>query len=224
MKFKQIANYITLGNLFCGFLAILLAINEQCVFAAWIIIIAVGFDIIDGQVARRYKIISDFGKELDSLSDLVSFGVAPLVLLYMMDSQILRVALIPLSIYLFCAAYRLARFNISFNNQPSDFFEGLPITAAGGTIASTFLALQELNLNFDPYLFLTLVAILAFLMITKIKYPIFKKEKILNLKYLIGFVVVLICFIFASALTACLLFLIYVVFSPLKLKAGRWKK
>jgi len=221
MKFKQIANYITLGNLFCGLLAILLVIDGQCVFGAWLIIIAVGFDIIDGQVARRYKITSELGKELDSLSDLVSFGVAPLILLYMMDNQILQVALIPLSIYLFCAAYRLARFNVSSNNGPSDFFEGLPITAAGGSIASIFLVLQEVNLNLNSYLFLILVVILALLMISKIKYPNFKKEKILKLKYLIGLAVVLICLIFASALTVCLFFLIYVVFSPLKLKAER---
>ena len=222
MNFKYLANAATLGNLFCGFLAILFAINGRYVFAAWIIIIAVGLDIIDGQLARRYKATSGLGKELDSLSDLVSFGVAPSVLLYMINGQVLGMVLIPLSIYLFCGAFRLARFNISSGGQGADFFGGLPITAAGGTIASTSLVLQKANLNFNSYLFLILAVILAFLMITKIKYPAFKGKEILKLKYLIGFVaVLLICFIFAPALITCLLFLIYVIFGPLKLKEER---
>jgi len=211
----MLCNIVTLANLFCGIVAICSAVNDQYIFAAWMIMVAVGLDMLDGKIARALGTGSDLGKNLDSLSDLVSFGVAPFVLVYVLNFQIPGVALVLLSAYLLCGVWRLAKFNSLAEDQPKTFFEGLPIPGAGGAIASTVLVFQKSNFGFDSSVLLILAVILTILMISKIKYPVPKRGSIFTRKYTAGIIVILICLVIMPVVIIWLGFITYVFLSPL---------
>jgi CDP-diacylglycerol--serine O-phosphatidyltransferase len=127
----------TMGNLFCGFLAIISSVNRQDPSeAAWLILLAVFLDMMDGWVARLSGSVTRFGVELDSLADLVSFGVAPAVLLYVNPlSSLGNWGWILGFIYIIAAAFRLARFNLQSDREKSRYFMGLPAPAAAVALA-----------------------------------------------------------------------------------------
>jgi CDP-diacylglycerol--serine O-phosphatidyltransferase len=142
----------TLGNLFCGFAAMAVIAHRagdgaslwdrEFVFAAWFILAAMVFDMFDGKVARLTGRTSDFGAQLDSLCDMVSFGVAPGIILYVLCYRYfglpIILALLVSGFYAAAAAVRLARFNVH-NDHAEDahqFFQGLPSPAAAGVVAS----------------------------------------------------------------------------------------
>lgn len=157
------ANILTLVNLTLGGFAIISCLNGNLNLSLLLIFIAALADRFDGIVARKLNIESELGKQLDSMSDIISFGVAPALLLY---QGILIEFGAPGSFftifYIGCGAFRLARFNISENNG---FFTGLPITAAGCLATLSFMAI--------PYapapIFLFTIIILSFLMISPFK-------------------------------------------------------
>jgi CDP-diacylglycerol---serine O-phosphatidyltransferase len=169
---KHIPNLLTFGNLFCGFLAISYIINGDLRNAPILIFIAIMLDAIDGRMARILGVSNELGKELDSLADIVSFGVAPALMVantYLSDFGMagnLAAGLFPLF-----GAYRLARFNISDFTQSLRFFKGIPITFAGGIV--TFLVLFAKTIPLG--IFLILFYLLAILMVSRIKIPSFKK-------------------------------------------------
>jgi CDP-diacylglycerol--serine O-phosphatidyltransferase len=137
MKKSWIPNLLTSLNLFAGILAIMLTITSHVYWAAGLIWGAILFDGADGRVARRLNVASDFGKELDSLADLVSFGVAPTMLLYFMAFSHYGWWIYPvIGLFPVAGALRLARFNVQ---DIKGYFVGLPIPAAGGLL--TLLAL-----------------------------------------------------------------------------------
>ncbi|UAC47326.1 CDP-diacylglycerol--serine O-phosphatidyltransferase [Bacillus aquiflavi] len=160
---SQTANVLTLTNLSLGGFAIIFILKGQLNLSLLLIFIAVLTDRFDGAAARKFNIESELGKQLDSMSDIISFGVAPALLMY---QGILFEFGAPGSFFTFfyigCGAFRLARFNISENNG---YFTGLPITAAGCLATLSFLAI--------PYapaqLFLFIMIILSFLMISPFK-------------------------------------------------------
>jgi len=171
---KAIPNLLTVGNLFLGILAILLAFQDgyQYVdYAALIVIFGMILDGLDGRMARLLNAESEFGKELDSLSDVVTFGVAPAFIIYVAALQELGIlAMMSIAVFPICGALRLARFNVQTGGN-TGYFVGLPITAAGGALAT--LALYH---NFFSPIFLILIMLLlSFLMVSKVKYPNFKK-------------------------------------------------
>lgn len=132
----QVPNFITLLNLLSGVVGILWVLEGQLLYGAYFVILSAGFDFLDGFAARLLKVQSDMGKELDSLADVVSFGVLPGVLLYSLtkaqtDSQVLPylTLIIPM-----LSAYRLAKFNL--DTRQSDRFIGLP-TPANALLLST---------------------------------------------------------------------------------------
>ncbi|HZK83732.1 MAG TPA: CDP-diacylglycerol--serine O-phosphatidyltransferase [Desulfosporosinus sp.] len=164
----MIPSIFTLANLLFGFLALTLVIEANYTIASAMILGSVLMDTLDGKVARRLSVSSDFGKELDSLSDLVSFGVAPAILtyqaiLYPLQPEYLRyIGLSIAAIFALCGAVRLARFNML---NITTHFEGVPITFAGG-----FLALLMLFRNMFPwYIYPLIMVILAFLMVSRFK-------------------------------------------------------
>jgi CDP-diacylglycerol--serine O-phosphatidyltransferase len=171
---KHIPNMLTIANLFLGIIAILLAFqNEQeyVNYAAIIVIIGMVFDGLDGRLARMLNAQSEFGKQLDSLSDVVTFGVAPAVIMYMAVLQDLQVlGIMVTAVFPICGALRLARFNAE-SPEGVGYFVGLPITAAGGALAT--LALYN-NMLSGIYLMIIMLA-LSFLMVSNVKYPNFKK-------------------------------------------------
>lgn len=153
--------FFTLANLLFGFLAIILAFNYELRYAAGMILLAVLMDSLDGKVARKFKANSDFGKELDSLSDIVSFGLSPAVLIYIFVFQ----TFLPFwglwisAIFAMCGALRLARFNIA---EDTDYFVGIPITFAGGFMALLLLFLERIPWQAFP----VVMVLLSFLMVS----------------------------------------------------------
>ncbi|MFC0469007.1 CDP-diacylglycerol--serine O-phosphatidyltransferase [Halalkalibacter kiskunsagensis] len=170
--FKTIPNMITLGNLYCGFLSIGFAANGQFNNAAILIIIGMMLDSVDGRLARMLGVEGNFGKELDSLADIVTFGVAPSFLVYYTHFyQFGVLGFVVAGLFPLFGAYRLARFNISPTKSSLNYFVGVPITAAGG-----ILALLTLFGGRIPSIVTTVIfTAMCFLMVSKIRIPSLKE-------------------------------------------------
>ena len=167
----------TTGNVFCGFYSMVAVLNEKYYLAAWAIVIGMIFDGLDGRIARLTKTTSAFGEQYDSLADIISFGMAPAFLVY---SWVLkpfgRLGWMAAFLFLLCAALRLARFNVTKPEVRSQHFIGLPSPAAAVVIASIVIAFEDLfATRMNPFIMVMVVYILAFLMVSNIKYPDFKK-------------------------------------------------
>jgi CDP-diacylglycerol---serine O-phosphatidyltransferase len=173
MRFtKMIPNMFTLGNLYCGFLSIGFAATGQFNNAAILILIGMMLDSMDGRLARMLKADSQLGKELDSLADIVTFGVAPSFLVYYTYFyQFGLWGLMVAGLFPLFGAYRLARFNISSDKSSLNYFIGVPITAAGGIMAILTLFGDKI-----PNIVTTVVfTALSFLMVSRIRIPSFKE-------------------------------------------------
>jgi len=176
-------NLFTTAGLFCGFYAIVAAINGQFVAAANSILLAGVFDIMDGKIARLTHSSSAFGIQYDSLSDLTSFGLAPGLLVYLWGlHEFGRIGWVASFIYVACAALRLARFNVQTGTQDKRYFRGLPTPAAAGLLATTVLFYHEVQTLFGhpmevgrPVWFVAVAYGVAFLMVSNIRYRSFKE-------------------------------------------------
>jgi CDP-diacylglycerol--serine O-phosphatidyltransferase len=205
----------TAGNLFLGYLAILkafqgamlatsgsLGFNRHFEIAAVAIGVAVFLDGLDGRIARLTNTVSDFGRELDSLADVIAFGVAPAVLAWAWGFQfadggltpeirdhLMRAGYFLAFLYVLCGAARLARFNITTDPRPKNpgrpgrkYFVGLPIPAAAGMVGSVVYAANSTPITFWPFsvLFLAMIAMLSILMISSWRYRSFKDFNLLS--------------------------------------------
>ncbi|TQR19250.1 CDP-diacylglycerol--serine O-phosphatidyltransferase [Psychrobacillus vulpis] len=157
---SQAANMITISNLACGGGAIMATMNGHYTLSVLFIFLGGLLDRFDGMVARKFQLESELGKQLDSMSDIISFGVAPALLIYALVLQEFSVTgMIITVIYIACGAFRLARFNIS---EPDGYFTGLPITVAG-----VILTLSYFAINYIPSVtYMFLLIILSLLMIS----------------------------------------------------------
>jgi len=207
-------NLMTAGNLFCGFGAVIKCIQARLITdggeyatlhptlswsdlytqAVWLILASVVFDSLDGRLARMGGRTSLFGAEFDSLADVVSFGMAPALMMFFLilapreDFQWFReLGWLIAFVYLLCGAVRLARFNVITNpllhraeaESHKDFL-GLPIPAAAGTVASLVLLLVNMSRNARELRQMTLalpliLVLVSFLMVSTIRYPSFKQ-------------------------------------------------
>jgi len=195
LKIYFLPNLLTAGNLFCGFVALTNIVEadistgdfHRIKFALGFILLACIFDLFDGRVARMGGIESPFGREFDSLADLISFGVAPAFLVH-------RVVLRDMieghpewgwfiaSIYLICGAFRLARFNClaaQSGTGGGKEFLGFPIPSAAGLVASLTWLIVQLNEKDRPlgswkYLLAVALVFLSAMMVSTVKYPTFK--------------------------------------------------
>jgi CDP-diacylglycerol--serine O-phosphatidyltransferase len=189
----------TLGNLFFGFWAIVSAFNGNFRWAGWFIVFAGILDMLDGRVARLSGTGTRFGAELDSLVDVISFGVAPALLIYFLDfSSAGRFAWILCYIYVTAVALRLARFNVLSAGKPSTgWFTGLPSPSAGMTLAVyyPFSQTEWYRASVAAYLDLqhqglvVLMLLLALLMVSNVKYPKFPPIGVRSAKGLFGLAV-----------------------------------
>lgn len=196
-KIYLLPNLMTAGNLFCGFAAIIRILEGALMQAAdkaqaaelfhqaiWFILGACIFDLLDGRLARLGGHESPFGREFDSLADIVSFGVAPALMVYrVVLSEFQNLGWIVASIYLVCGALRLARFNcIAAANSASanKQFSGFPIPAAAGLVASVTLFMlwwegnHLVGLGRWRWLLPPLLLFLSWMMFSGFKYPSFK--------------------------------------------------
>jgi CDP-diacylglycerol---serine O-phosphatidyltransferase len=179
-----IPNLFTATNMFCGFLSIISASNGNYNYAAWLIIVAAIFDALDGLVARLTNSSSELGVELDSLSDIVSFGAAPSFLIYSTYLyQFDNIGIILSSLILIAGGFRLARFNVQLVGFEKSFFLGLPIPTAALTIVSFVLAFYNDGFA-EPYsdAVIPLVVILSYLMVSNIRYESIPKFSIKGVK------------------------------------------
>ena len=167
----------TTGNVFCGFYAFIAVFNDMFYTAAWAIVFAIIFDVLDGRVARLTNTTSEFGEQYDSLADIISFGMAPAFLAYAWVLKPYgRLGWMAAFLFLLCGALRLTRFNISQPDVKSQHFVGLPIPGAAAVIASIIIAFEDIfTTKLSPVIMVVVVYLLAFLMVSNIKYPAFKK-------------------------------------------------
>jgi len=188
----------TLGNLFFGFWSIVSAFNGNFRWAGWFIVFAGILDMLDGRVARLSGTGTRFGAELDSLVDLISFGMAPALLMYFLDfSNAGRFAWILCYIYVVSVALRLARFNVLSAGKPSSgWFTGMPSPSAGMTLAVYYpfsqtnwyrASLAYLDLQHEGLVVLMLL--LAVLMVSNVKYPKFPPIGVRSARGILGLVV-----------------------------------
>lgn len=176
-KIYIVPNLITTANLFCGFYAITEAIQFEYVSAAWSILAAAVFDALDGRVARLAKATSKFGVEYDSLSDLVSFGIAPGILLYQWAfAPYGRLGVLAAFLFATCGALRLARFNVTTASLPKGFFLGLPIPGAATAVATLVIAHDAFGEFTLPSLGVVAWSVfLSLLMVSTLRFPSFKE-------------------------------------------------
>lgn len=171
-------NALTLCGMFCGFFAILSAVKGNYLIAAWGIMVANIFDGLDGWVARLTGSTTKFGIELDSLSDLVAFGVAPSVTIYKWAiSPFGRVGFAAAFLFTACGALRLARYNIQMGSTESKAFTGMPIPGAASVLATLIIFYHELwegPPQKNVYI-LILTIVLALLMVSTLKFHALKE-------------------------------------------------
>jgi CDP-diacylglycerol--serine O-phosphatidyltransferase len=252
----------TAGNVFLGFYSIMEAfrgaiLNAQANAevaaaasahfraAAIAIGVAVFLDGLDGRIARLTKTVSDFGREMDSLADVISFGIAPAVLAYAWGIEFASSPPAPLTIehlhragyfcaflFLLCGALRLARFNVQVNPVPKNpghagrkYFVGMPIPAAAGMVASVVYAFADSG-PLDWWVFstvwLALLGLLSFLMVSTWRYPSFKDLSVVRPRSPLTFVVVsiLIYLIWDLSQPVLLAMSICYVLSGIVIRAG----
>src|SRR5437667_7468678 len=249
LKIYFLPNLLTAGNLFCGFVALTKIVEadvdkwnfyQEITIALGFILLACIFDLFDGRVARMAGVESPFGREFDSLADLISFGVAPAFLVH-------RVVLKNVfeghadwgwfiaSVYLTCGAFRLARFNCLSTQAggPTKEFLGFPIPSAAGLVASLTLLIIQLNekdksLGHWNYLLAVVLVLLSAMMVSTVKYPSFKSlglrststfTKAIIAALFLGFIVVLRERILFYVLPA--FFTLYLLYGFVRLRISR---
>jgi CDP-diacylglycerol--serine O-phosphatidyltransferase len=213
-------NLLTTGNLFCGFYAVVAAIQGNFLKGAIAIMLAAVFDGLDGKIARVTRTVSRFGLEYDSLSDAISFGVAPGILVYLWALQPFgRLGWLAALLFVACGTLRLARFNAQIDRVGSDYFNGLPIPAAAFMIASTVLLHHRLGGTgtANHVTILIMIYVLSSLMVSTIKYFSFKHAGFFR-KMKFNVLVVLVVFLILSAaepaMASFVIILSYVLSGP----------
>jgi CDP-diacylglycerol--serine O-phosphatidyltransferase len=252
--FAILPTMFTLGNVVCGFFAIVIASRvptpdspegfaqtltkdpSHCMLSAWLIFLGMVFDALDGYVARLSKSSSEFGAELDSLCDMVTFGVAPAFLLVKMCPQFSffhkEAVWVIAASYAVCASLRLARFNLETNDEDDHMnFRGLPSPAAAASLAGFAIMFHTLRNVDTPFRFareldiglqfvLPLFALLAaMLMVSRIPYPhvvnqVFRGQR--SLRHLVGIIFSIVAIMVVRDYAISIVCVTFVVYSPLR--------
>src|SRR3982751_1140784 len=252
-KIYLLPNLMTMGNLFCGFTATLKIVEGALLQATdadaagnlfhtaiWFILGACFFDLLDGRLARLGGHESAFGREFDSLADIVSFGVAPALMVYRVVLQEFpRACWIIAFIYLACGALRLARYNTVSASQDADGaetaknFTGFPIPAAAGLIASItlfllWLAEGEHHLGNWRFVLPPLLLFLSFMMFSRFQYPSFKAVNWKTKKSIPRFLAIILVLIFTLLnyeWMPAVLFLAYLLYGVIRQWLSReWQR
>jgi len=216
-----IPNLITTASLFAGFYAIVAAIDGRFYHAAWAIFISLVLDGLDGRIARITSSTSGFGTQYDSLCDLVAFGVAPGLLVYLWALKPFKqFGWLAAFLYVVCGALRLARFNVQQGSLDPRYFNGLPIPAAAMLIATSVAFYHEIGEWFPGkhIYILAMIYVLSFLMVSNIKYASFKKVEIFRrhpFQTLVGLVLLFVVIAAAPDIMGFLVMILYVASGPL---------
>jgi len=216
-------NLFTTAALFCGFYAIISSINGKFEIAAIAIFVAMVLDGIDGRVARLTNTESDFGAEFDSLADMVSFGLAPALIIYLWSlSNLGKIGWLVSFIYVACAALRLARFNTQASHSDKRYFQGLASPAAAAVVAGLIwngdLIKEFISIPTLQYVALATTLFAGLLMVSNVRYHSFKG---VNWRSKVPFFTILMfvfALVFVSAEPALVLFagfLVYALSGPI---------
>ena len=213
-------NLLTSASIFSGVFSIVNATQHNFTKAAWLILLALIFDGLDGRVARLTNSCSKFGVEFDSLADIVSFGVAPAVLLYLFTGvEYGRFGIVVTALYVIFGAIRLARFNVMSASAEPSVFIGVPIPTAAVFISLLVLLFEKYpDLN-NGVALLVVAIVVALLMVSNIRYPSFKKmdmdKKHIRRIFIAITAVLLIIFIYPIE-GIVLLFSFYILYGPVR--------
>lgn len=210
----------TTGNLFCGFFCILRSFSHDFERAAFAIMAAGIFDVLDGRVARITRSTSKFGVEYDSIADVVSFGVAPAVLAYVWALEPMgRLGWAAAFFFAACGALRLARFNTISDELPKSYFLGLPIPAAANTIAAAYIAYHEIPFAHVNMVIAVTCFLLGLLMVSSVRYRSFKDFDLRHRRSFFQLVLVLIVvtsIVVRAEVSLALLLGGYVLWGPIR--------
>jgi CDP-diacylglycerol--serine O-phosphatidyltransferase len=230
-----IPSLFTCGNMSCGILSVFSSIDGQFINAAWFLIGALACDILDGRIARMTKTTSEFGMQLDSMSDLISFGIAPAMMMYLLVLNAMgKIGIAIAVLFVLCSALRLARFNVlSQSGEVHKHFVGLPTPASAGVIISFVLSYEllgpqgySLNVNnvktipvlmeLMPAFFKVMpivIVVLSFLMVSNIPYMSFKKIKLTRVRTIELLAVVIVLIILIVVYPQNTIFIIFSVYA-----------
>jgi len=235
-----VPSLFTIANMAFGFFAILSASDMEFAKAGWFILAAIVMDMLDGRIARLLKGESSFGVEIDSLSDWISFGIAPSYVMYQFLLKDYGFWGRPVAfIYTLCGALRLARFNTMAHSGAGSkmYFQGLPIPGAAGILASFVVAYTMLESDIPlrgilpimkqmpviygmiPFIMLGL----SFLMVSKIPYAAFKQSNLLNIRSLKGMFLVLTVVFLIVAYPQNALFMFFTIYAVSGVVAVLWR-
>lgn len=230
-----VPSVFTVMNMVSGYVSIVMAGEGSFMMAGWFIFLAAFFDTIDGFVARLTNSSSEFGVELDSLSDLVSFGAAPAYLVYKFGLETLGMpyGLVFSSLLMIGSGLRLARFNINLIDYHKDSFSGLPTPAQAMTVASFVLWMKSEPLLTGPDLQRVLVflsVLLAVLMVSKVNYDALPKPTLDSFRrhpaQMIAYVIAIFCVLIFQAkafFVAMLLYILLGIVRSLTLMVRQWQ-
>ena len=203
----------TMGNAVCGFLAILSAFEGEITTACWLIVLSGFLDMLDGKVARLSGTSSEFGVQLDSLADFLSFGVAPAVIMYVVKlSSMGKWGWIISVVYIMAASYRLARFNLLAQTDEKKEFLGLPTPGAAMLLVSYVIFSYYIwdGIEYSQYL-VSMVILVAALMVSQIEYDAMP-DNFNNRRNRIKLLFIIIAAVAALAKPRLLIFPIFAVY------------
>jgi len=209
-------NLFTTASLFSGFLGIIWAVEGRFEYCALAILVCWVLDGLDGKVARLTRSTSEFGVQLDSLTDLVVFGVAPAIMVYMWQLQAYgRLGLLASFLFVACGALRLARFNVQAGKISSKYFIGLPIPASACVLATLVFfstVAPEYVAQVIAPLTLILVYVLSFLMVSRVRYPSLKEFDLIRTHPFRTTVTALLIFVLIASEPKVLGFLFFIAY------------
>ena len=216
-----IPNFFTASSIFSGFFSISYAIEGLYTYAAWLILLALIFDGLDGRVARLTNTTSKFGMEFDSLADIIAFGAAPAILIYTyIGIDFGRLGIVVSALYVMFGAIRLARFNVMDATEEPSVFIGIPIPTAAVFLSILVLLFEKYQFSsgFSIALILVMMGV-SLLMVSNIRYPSFKKIDGLRVHYMRALVAGVLS---ASLLVLhpieglAILFSLYLLYGPIR--------
>ncbi len=207
-------NMMTMASLLTGFLGILWSIEGRFEMAAVAIIVSCVFDGLDGKLARLTNSASDFGVQLDSLVDLVAFGVGPAIMIHQWNTfEFGRLGIMASFLVMACGALRLARFNIQTGKISKRFFIGLPIPAAACTLATFVLFssyIPESIAHLVPRITLGLAFLVSILMVSNVRYASFKDAEVIRAHRFSATVTALLIFVLVASEPKLLSFVFFI--------------
>ncbi len=213
-------NLFTASSIFVGVISMVEASKGNFFLASWLILLALVFDGLDGRIARMTNTTSQFGVEFDSLADIISFGIAPAMLLYFfIGDEFERFGILVSALYVIFGAIRLARFNISTAKTDPNVFIGLPIPTAAIFVSMWILLFHKYTLEDYGIVLLFLTLGIAVLMVSNFRYPSFKKvnlDKPMVFKTMIMLMLIASLLYLFSAEGFAIVILGYTLYGPLR--------